>query len=106
MKKYKKVSTLFFCPRCKREDKVTRMLTLEPNENYLTCDIHKDYKKICNCGMSDIIIFQEYPDSEEETIKMVEEAEDYISNEDQEEEEMANTMRAVGDSFVVGFDLE
>lgn len=73
--RFRKYSTKFFCPECKRSaDKTMQMLYLDTKQNLLTCEKHPFYKRECTCKISDMIIFDMYPETEEEAIKVIEEA--------------------------------
>lgn len=81
MSRYRKYSTKFFCPRCRRDLNQMQMLYLDTEKNMLTCEKHPEYQKKCTCKMSDMIIFDMYPDQEKTNIKLVEEAPDFDENE-------------------------
>lgn len=106
-------STRFFCPTCKRVDGRNQMLYLDEDINLLRCERHKDYMKKCSCRIKDMIYFETYPESEEESIAMIEELEDTnevqakIDQEEQLEYEYAMAINeAMGDDFVEGFEFE
>lgn len=106
-------STRFFCPECKRVDKRNQMLFLDEDINLLRCERHPNYMKKCNCRIKDMIVFETYPESEEESIVMIDALEDTnevqakIDQEEQLEYEYAMAMKeAMGEDFVEGFEFE
>lgn len=105
-------STRFFCPTCKREGR-NQMLFLDESISLLRCERHKSYMKQCNCRVKDMIIFEMYPESEEESMQMIDNLEDTneeqarIDQEEKLEYEYAMAMNeAMGDDFVEGFEFE
>lgn len=82
MSRYRKYSTKFFCPRCKQEQGIMQMLYLDTKANLLTCQNHPSYKKECTCRMSDMIIFDMYPETEKELEEVVESAPDATEKEE------------------------
>lgn len=108
-----KYSTRFFCPLCKKIDKKNQMLYLDESINLLRCERHLDYMKKCNCRIKDMIVFDIYPETEQEAQEMIEnlefttEEQAKIDNEDFLEREHAYAMKeAFGEDFVQGFEFE